>query len=308
MAFGGPTTNLTAAFVADDISGNDGDAIGTWTKTAGTAGNLSQGTQSLKPVLKTGSNGILGHNVLRFDQADDVMAGNAASNYWSAGAKLTGVVALSTDGTSGRVGALVAASPNSSSWYASALNGHATPGSRTVAHRNNDGATDDQSTSFDYATAGALVVIHYHTGGNIKLEVSYGSTDVAVVTTASGNTSDLTNSFNVRSQWSTSDRVGPLDFAEIATYNAYVDADRILLKDYLIEKYLRPAAGMTSLFVASLLPPLIAIASHGFTTRELVQMWFYGSKGERRLPHEDDYGFDLQILRDQLVRRPAFSF
>lgn len=63
----GPTLLLDA----DQISGNDGDAIGTWADDSGNGRNFTQTDASYKPLLKKGANGINGHNVLKFDGSND---------------------------------------------------------------------------------------------------------------------------------------------------------------------------------------------------------------------------------------------
>ncbi|OGV52013.1 MAG: hypothetical protein A2017_05580 [Lentisphaerae bacterium GWF2_44_16] len=57
---------------ADTISGNDGDAVATWT--ARTGANAVQATEANKPLLKKGANGINGHNVIRPDGSNDYMS------------------------------------------------------------------------------------------------------------------------------------------------------------------------------------------------------------------------------------------
>jgi hypothetical protein len=53
----------------DNVSGNDGDSIATWPNAAptGSGNDATQGTGGSQPILKKTSNGINGHNVLRFD-------------------------------------------------------------------------------------------------------------------------------------------------------------------------------------------------------------------------------------------------
>lgn len=55
---------------ASDIVGNDGDAIGSWTDRSPRANNLTQGTATAKPTLKT--NIVNGYAVARFDGGDSM--------------------------------------------------------------------------------------------------------------------------------------------------------------------------------------------------------------------------------------------
>jgi hypothetical protein len=65
---------------ADNVAGNDGDAIGTWPNAAptGSANDATQATGGNKPTLKKTSNGINSHNVLRFDGTTSYMSGSHA--------------------------------------------------------------------------------------------------------------------------------------------------------------------------------------------------------------------------------------
>ncbi len=67
---------------ADDIAGADNDAVATWTDRSPNANNLSQGTESNKPVYKT--NIVNEHSVVRFDGASaDFMSLTANINMMS---------------------------------------------------------------------------------------------------------------------------------------------------------------------------------------------------------------------------------
>jgi hypothetical protein len=56
---------------ANDIAGDDGDAISTYDDKQ--SNTWAQGTGSKQPLLKKGANGINGHNVIRFDGTDDLL-------------------------------------------------------------------------------------------------------------------------------------------------------------------------------------------------------------------------------------------
>ena len=76
----GPTLFLEA----DSVTGNDGDAIGTWSDESGAGRNFSIATAALKPLLKKAANGINGCNVLRFDGANDYLGSAAELSYFVA--------------------------------------------------------------------------------------------------------------------------------------------------------------------------------------------------------------------------------
>lgn len=52
---------------------SDGDVVGEWQDQSGNGRHLTQATASLKPVLKTGANGINGVSVVRGDGTDDYL-------------------------------------------------------------------------------------------------------------------------------------------------------------------------------------------------------------------------------------------
>lgn len=72
---------------ADNLVGNDGDALAAWANAAptGASGDLAQATALNKPLLKKGANGINGHNVVLFDGITQFMS----SAYQSPAAALT---------------------------------------------------------------------------------------------------------------------------------------------------------------------------------------------------------------------------
>lgn len=72
------STNIVLWLRGDTVSGADGDAVGTWLDWSGNTNNATQATGGLKPLLKTGNNGINGKRVVRFDGVDDQMAGSFA--------------------------------------------------------------------------------------------------------------------------------------------------------------------------------------------------------------------------------------
>ena len=62
----------------DSLTGNDGDAIATWTASAGN--NATQGTGANRPLVKKAANGINGKTVCRFDGTDDELNATEARN------------------------------------------------------------------------------------------------------------------------------------------------------------------------------------------------------------------------------------
>jgi len=65
-----PDSGLVHHYDATEITGSDGDAIGTWTDQEGTD-DLTQSTSSAKPTLRTSE--INGLQALEFDGSDDLM-------------------------------------------------------------------------------------------------------------------------------------------------------------------------------------------------------------------------------------------
>ena len=65
---------------ASTISGNDGDAVSSWTDSSGNGRTLSQGVGALQPTLKKGANGLNGKNVVLFDGTDTLTTGTQYLN------------------------------------------------------------------------------------------------------------------------------------------------------------------------------------------------------------------------------------
>lgn len=67
----GATMVLDARF----ISGNDGDAIGTWSSRTSSTYDMTQATSGKRPLLRLGANGMNGQATVTFDGSDDMMEG-----------------------------------------------------------------------------------------------------------------------------------------------------------------------------------------------------------------------------------------
>lgn len=66
-------SNVALWLDASDLTGNDGDAITTWTSKEGNAYAFTQSTAENKPLLKKGANGIGGQNTVFFDGTNDFL-------------------------------------------------------------------------------------------------------------------------------------------------------------------------------------------------------------------------------------------
>lgn len=68
---GSPT--LKFWYKADDVSGSDGASVSAWSDASASGYNLSQGTGSKQPVVKTAVPWFNGHRAVRFDGTDDTI-------------------------------------------------------------------------------------------------------------------------------------------------------------------------------------------------------------------------------------------
>jgi len=59
--------------LADDIAGNDGDAVASWVSKEGNAYDFAQATADKKPLLKKAANGINSKNTVLFDGSNDLL-------------------------------------------------------------------------------------------------------------------------------------------------------------------------------------------------------------------------------------------
>jgi len=92
-----------AVMEADDIAGNDGDAIGTWAKQSGTISSSAvQPTVGERPLLKKGANGLNSKNILLFDGSDDFLSfGDVAELDFGTNPFSVFFVILNTNGVGG---------------------------------------------------------------------------------------------------------------------------------------------------------------------------------------------------------------
>jgi len=73
MPFSPSTIFDIAVFEADDIAGNDGDAISTWTHQSGSISADMTQSGTAQPLLKKGANGLNSKNVVLFDGVNDFL-------------------------------------------------------------------------------------------------------------------------------------------------------------------------------------------------------------------------------------------
>lgn len=104
-------SGLMAWYKGDDLSGTDGDPIGTWADASGNGRDLTQATSSKKPTIQT----VSGKRVLRFDGVDDEMLTAAFASPTSG---VTVYAIASPTGTSFRHIAIHAATGSWASPYA----------------------------------------------------------------------------------------------------------------------------------------------------------------------------------------------
>jgi hypothetical protein len=70
----------------DDLAGNDGDTVGSITTKGAAVVEFAQADDGRRPLLKTGANGINGHNTLLFDGSNDLLVAGSAFLNSQAGA------------------------------------------------------------------------------------------------------------------------------------------------------------------------------------------------------------------------------
>ncbi|WP_439624079.1 hypothetical protein [Gemmata sp.] len=92
-----PSSTAWLAFIdADSVSGSDGDAVSSLALSYGSTSAFTQATGANRPLLKTGANGLNGHNGVLFDKSNDSLntttggAGLTGSWYVAAVCKFTG--------------------------------------------------------------------------------------------------------------------------------------------------------------------------------------------------------------------------
>ena len=83
---------------ADVLTGSNDDAVDQWDDISGNDNHAVQATEAYKPLLKTGKNGINGHNALCLDGSNDRMLASIAG--WSVYRDITMVAVYKSDNTS----------------------------------------------------------------------------------------------------------------------------------------------------------------------------------------------------------------
>lgn len=219
----GPTLFLDA----DLITGSDGDAIKTWPDDSGNGRNFTQSTASYKPLLKKAANGINGHNVVRFDGTDDVLA--SAVN-------ASAIITASAD-TFWVVFKIFAITTNSSTTYYNdtAINFSQ---SRGLVFRTSLGAIGYvytgvyANTNKAVSTSTPYIARSRHSGGNVYLNLNGGSEG----STSAGNVSGLSSPASLASD--STIIYTQIDIAEVIVFNSALSAENIAIVDaYLKAKY-----------------------------------------------------------------------
>lgn len=218
----GPTLFLDA----DSISGSDGDSIATWADESGNSRNFTQSTAGYKPLLKKTTNGINGHNVLRFDGSDDFLQPAANRNTFIAvGAHTIWLVykifAITTDGTN--AWSNEAAIADESEYF-----GYYFRSSVGAIAYIDDGSV--RSASKAISTSVAIITKWRHTGGNQYMSINGGSE----ATSAAGNVGG-TDSQLILGSGNEDGEEAQIDIAELIIFNSALSA----ANQSVVDRYLR---------------------------------------------------------------------
>jgi hypothetical protein len=233
MAIPSDIANLQGWWKADSESYNEGDPVGTMTDRSGNARNATQAVAGAKPTFKkTIAPGSMA--AYSFD-GGDVCAAVAISNFVSVNQGTAYCFfrhgAISTNDTANYFN-------NNGVWGDGGgftglylRSGGGTP--KAISY-NFDGTQDVAEKNMD--TDWHLVVFQHASGTDIKIWVD-DVTDAAVVTAASGPTTDLTNAMNIGAGTSaTTFMTG--EIAELFIYSAtHNEATRLSMAAYVAVKY-----------------------------------------------------------------------
>lgn len=211
---------------ADSVSGSDGDAIGTWSDESGNAAHFTQALfDDYKPILKKATNGINGHNVLRFDGINDHMnCAKALSELISASADTIYVVFRM----------FVVTTDSASSLNDSAINDTY----RSICFRTSTGIN---ATIFDteyklvakaILTSTAYISRSRHSGGNLYLQLDGGAESSVAAGDIFSLTGTPTLACNLNFDYT------QIDLAEIIIFNSALSSANLAIVDgYLKAKY-----------------------------------------------------------------------
>lgn len=249
-------TGLVVGNSADDLTGNDGDAIATLPASWGTSLAATQATGSKKPIQKNGI--INGHKVARFDGTDDFLQLTNASSLVSTGGTLFAIFSLNAD-TEYVVFGTVAETVNDEHWR---FSGDGKGYFGTLSTTRKDGHPSPMPTS------GVHVVIVRSMGGLWDLWLD----GQQAYTTATNTFSAGQSNWTIGVDQVFGSRFVNGDIAATGTYNAAIsDANLHKLQGYLL-RY----AGL------SLIENLFAGTSS--TNLTVDSAWYAG-----HAPYDDEY-------------------
>lgn len=216
---------------ADLVSGNDGDAIQTWSDDSGYGNNFSQAYSGYRPLLKKAANGINGHNVLRFDGIDDVMAGPAASSVISVSADTVWIVfrilAITTNETGSMLYANDTALCGGYCWGVIFLTSLG-----AVIFLNSDGIPYER-VSAAISTSTPYISRSRHSSGNLYLRINAGSEG----SVSAGDIYRVAENLRLAADYSGS-IFTQIDIAEVIIFNSALSAGNMATVDaYLKAKY-----------------------------------------------------------------------
>ena len=163
---------------------NNNDTCAQWNGTLGVVAGSEFAEAADKPTFKTGGAG--GSSYLDFDGSSNEMTSNAASDFLAVGAK-TLIIACSVD-------AILVNNDGVFQDSGGYIYISVTTTGDKIQFFNWDGPGYDNTAGHAIVAGTPFVYTCWHTGGNIYDQLNLGSASSAV---ASGNTSDLSNTFNL---------------------------------------------------------------------------------------------------------------
>jgi len=233
---------------ADQIAGNDGDSVSTWSDQSGVGRDVTEVTAGQDPVLKKAANGINSQNVVRFDGSDDVLARLNTSIVQNVGASTVAIVFRAANTTQDGTTPFLISTVSAGTTRAAFFFGLSADGKLNVGGRRLDADSGQFIAGGNKSTSPTFALAYFDwTNSDLTLYENGTQTGQTLSFQTSGNTENVASAemcVGAVNSGGTSPFAG--DIAEVIVYNSILSStDRNLLGGYIQTKYAITVAGAT---------------------------------------------------------------
>lgn len=232
---------------ADQIAGNDGDSVSTWSDQSGSSRHLTEVTAGQDPILKKAANGINSQNVVRFDGSNDVLAFLSTSIIQNLGATTMALVFRAANTTQDGTTPFLISTASAGSTRAAFFFGLSADGKLNVGGRRLDADTSQFLQGGNKSTSPTFALAYFDwTNSDLTLYENGTQTGQTLSFQTSGNTENTASAEICVGAANSVAAAAAFngDVAEIIIYNSILSStDRNLLGGYIQTKYALTIAG-----------------------------------------------------------------